>query len=204
MKYFIFLLLPVFLLAGSLSSLHVLENYLDDTKVDILLNKDTFSIFYSYKYKQPVYTVSILTPQNVKIKTDRTKLCKFKADSFVPKEYRSTLDDYKDSGYDRGHLASYASSDFTILGAKESCLLSNMSPQTAHFNRVKWRKIEHSTRELAKTQKIKVVTIVFFDNNPFNDKFLKTGNHLKIPDGFAKIIMDSNGTIIKYWFVEHK
>jgi len=186
------------------SELLILQQYLDTEKIDVYKDYSTFYIAYSYKYKQPVYTVSTITPENVYIKNPRTKYCIFKEDITIEKQYRSTLDDYKKSGYDRGHIGSYASLDYKVQGAKESCLLSNMSPQLPKFNRVKWRKIEHQTREFGKLQTIKVITIAFFDNNPWNNEFVSVGQHLQIPDGYAKILIDVNGSILKYWFLEHK
>ena len=44
----------------------------------------------------------------------------FVADPSVPKEYSASLKDYKKSGYDRGHLAPYASMDFSKVSSDES------------------------------------------------------------------------------------
>jgi len=204
MKYIILLIIPFIVFASDDDKLSFIEKYLNDAKIDKVLHKDTFTIFYSYKYKQPICTISYLTSENVKIKSDRKKLCKFKEDLSIPKEYRSTLDDYRGSGFDRGHCASFASSDYTIQGAKDSCLLSNISPQYgSHFNRSVWKEIESSTRELTEDKNITVITVVFFDNNPWNNKFLEVGQKLQVPDGFAKIILQ-NEKVIKFWFIEHK
>jgi endonuclease G len=198
---FLYLLLSVVIHADNLD---ILIDYLNNAKIDKVLEKDTYTIYYSNKYKQPIYTISDISPDNVYIKRPRDRYCIFKEDLDLNQTNRSVLNDYRRSGYDRGHIASYASLDYTIQGAQDSCLLSNMSPQLPKFNRATWRRIEHQTREIGKVQTIKVITVVFFDNNPWNNKFVEVGNHLQIPDGFAKIIMDENNSIIQYWFLEHK
>lgn len=47
-----------------------------------------------------------LTPDSVNKKFERSN--KFKEDNEIPVQYRSTLSDYKGSGYDRSHMAASA------------------------------------------------------------------------------------------------
>jgi endonuclease G len=53
--------------------------------------------------------------------------------------FRAQIKDYKNSGFDRGHLA--AAADFKDkISYKESFLLTNVSPQVGKgFNRDYWR-----------------------------------------------------------------
>ena len=60
----------------------------------------------------------------------------------------STIQDYKNSGYDRGHLAPAKSMSFNDLTMSESFLMSNMSPQKPSFNRGVWKKLEEEVRGL--------------------------------------------------------
>lgn len=58
----------------------------------------------------------------------------------------ATLKDYKNSGYDRGHLAPAKAMSFNDLTMSESFYMSNMSPQTPSFNRGIWKKLEAEVR----------------------------------------------------------
>lgn len=58
----------------------------------------------------------------------------------------STLNDYKNSGYDRGHLAPAKAMSFNDLTMSESFYMSNMSPQKPSFNRGIWKKLEEEVR----------------------------------------------------------
>jgi endonuclease G len=43
--------------------------------------------------------------------------------------FRATLNDYRRSGYDRGHLAAAGNHKYWPMAQKETFSLSNMSPQ---------------------------------------------------------------------------
>jgi len=61
-------------------------------------------------------------------------LNKFREYTEIPVQYRSTLSDYKGSGYDRGHMAASATLDNSYDAMVESFLLSNMTPQLPGLN----------------------------------------------------------------------
>ena len=72
----------------------------------------------------------------------------FHPDSRLPRPDRAQLDDYRGSGYDRGHLV--PSGDATTLRAQEQTFsLANMVPQTPELNRGVWEGIESAVRHLA-------------------------------------------------------
>lgn len=58
----------------------------------------------------------------------------------------STLKDYRNSGYDRGHLVPAKTMSFNDLTMSESFYMSNMSPQYPSFNRGIWKKLEEEVR----------------------------------------------------------
>lgn len=61
----------------------------------------------------------------------------------------ATLTDYKNSGYDRGHLAPAADMKMNALAMSESFYMSNMSPQNQTFNRGIWSQLEQLVRAWA-------------------------------------------------------
>jgi endonuclease G, mitochondrial len=73
----------------------------------------------------------------------------FHADPNIPATDRAELDDYKRSGYDRGHMA--LSGDMVDEKSQyESFSLANMVPQDSDNNRHLWEGIESTVRDLAK------------------------------------------------------
>lgn len=85
-----------------------------------------------------------LTPELINGSQARTD--DFRADPAVSTGSAS-LDDYKGSGYDRGHLCPAADMALNKTSMSESFFLSNMSPQVAGFNRGKWSSVEDQVRK---------------------------------------------------------
>jgi endonuclease G len=97
-------------------------------------------------------------------------------------------DDYKHSGWDRGHLAPAADMKWNEQAMDESFYFSNISPQNGNLNRGVWKSIEELTRDNAQRYgEILVVTGPVFTN--------KKGlgyigdNRVIIPNGFYKVLL---------------
>ena len=94
--------------------------------------------------------------------------------------------DYKHSGYDRGHLVPARDMAFSKETLKESFLFSNISPQVPKFNRGKWAELEGYVREMAKKcGLIYVITGPIFDES--DEKIGK--NNVSVPSYFFKALL---------------
>jgi endonuclease G len=90
-------------------------------------------------------------------KLDRSHL-DFMEDPAIPRLLRSTNEDFKGSGFDRGHLCPAADIKSSVEGLKETFYLSNISPQNPQLNRKYWLKLEKYARELTKSYDTVYVT----------------------------------------------
>jgi endonuclease G, mitochondrial len=78
----------------------------------------------------------------------------FRPDDTLPSEfYRVTPNDYRGSGYDRGHLVPSADRTRNTTDNSATFVMTNMIPQTAANNREVWRKLEEYCRELVQQGK---------------------------------------------------
>lgn len=95
--------------------------------------------------------------------------------------------DYKNSGYDRGHLAPSADMCYSYQTMDESFYLSNMSPQIPSFNRGIWKKLEELVRQWAMDNKA-----IFVVTGPILSKGLTSigYNRITVPVYFYKVILD--------------
>ena len=100
-------------------------------------------------------------------------------------------DDYKHSGWDRGHLAPAADMKWSEQAMDESFYLSNISPQNSNLNRGVWKSIEELTRDNThRYGKLLVVTGPVFTS--------KKGlgyigdNRVLIPNAFYKVLLTYN------------
>ncbi len=107
----------------------------------------------------------------------------------------ASLDDYRSSGYDRGHLIPAADLSFSEEAMSGSFYLSNMSPQEGQFNRGIWSKLEATVRNFAATEgSVYVVTGPVLTDGPY-----KTigKNKVSVPNQYYKVILDYDEPEVK-------
>lgn len=101
--------------------------------------------------------------------------------------------EYKGSCFDRGHQVPSADRTDTRENNQATFLMSNMTPQTPHLNRVIWAHLEQYTRDLVQKQgkKVYVITGPIYDQD-FG--FIGPKKDIKVPSkGFKVIfILDAN------------
>lgn len=155
-------------------------NFLPSSTTGQIVKHTYYTLSYSTKDKQSEWVSYMLTKQNLMNgKTERTD--NFRPDSLVTSG-SATLADYKGSGYDRGHLAPAADMKINFKAMTECFLLSNISPQTAEFNRGIWEKLEEQVRDWAKE---------------YDTLYIATGGILKYTNG---CIGEGKVTVPKYFY----
>jgi endonuclease G len=100
----------------------------------------------------------------------------------------ATPQDYKRSGYDRGHLAPAADMAFSEEAMSQSFYMSNMCPQVRGFNVGVWRELEELTRDWAKKFRHLYVVTGPVLNKPYIDWIGE--NEVAVPHAFYKVLLD--------------
>ena len=109
---------------------------------------DAFAILHSGESKTAVYVAQKLNRASV-ADADEKRKDKFFVDARLPAAERATLEDYKRSGWSRGHMAP-AGDMPTVQAMAQSFSLANMVPQAAKHNGGAWAKtVEEATRKYA-------------------------------------------------------
>ena len=110
---------------------------------------------------------------------------------------------YKNSGYDRGHLCPAGDRDFSESAFKETFLTSNIAPQKHDFNAGIWNRLEQKVRYWAsKHDGVFVIT-----GGILHDKLPSIGNeNVAIPQHFYKVVLDYNNGAPKMigFLIPHK
>jgi len=70
----------------------------------------------------------------------------FIEDSDIPAMYRTTNDNYRGSGYTRGHICASADRWYNVEANRQTFLYSNMQPQLYDFNGGIWANLEMKVR----------------------------------------------------------
>jgi len=172
------------------------ENILDGNNPDFLpigTNKEIvkhkgYTLSYSEPYEQAEWVAYPLTREMV-VGYHAPRNDNFRPD-FSVKTYSATPDDYRGSGYDRGHLCPASDMSYDEKAMDETFLMSNMSPQVRNFNGGIWRELEENVKDWAKKhQKIYVVTGPILKPGL---RFIGKTNKVSIPEAYYKVILDAN------------
>lgn len=151
-----------------------------------IVKRPFFTLSYNEQHEQANWVAYTLYPNN----EDSTVIRKnrFKPDPLVT-TLSASLQDYKGSGYDRGHLAPSKALSYSQEANDASFFMSNMSPQLPDFNRGIWKKIEAKVFEWSnKSDSLYVVT------GPVLDKIIDTigENEVSVPGAYYKTILRFN------------
>jgi len=113
----------------------------------------------------------------------------FSKDSLVSTGSASYYD-YKNSGFDRGHLLPAADMKWSQKAMDETFFMSNISPQNPYFNRYGlWRKSESLVRNWVKEKKELIVVVGGVLSNSLTKL---SSSDISVPKYFYKIILDKS------------
>lgn len=107
---------------------------------------DSFADVYSPQTKTPIVTVERLNRASIQEAQDEERTDRFFPDPRLKAADRASLDDYRGSGYDRGHNAP-AADQSSARGMAQCFSLADMSPQASKNNRGVWAKVETDVRK---------------------------------------------------------
>ena len=145
---------------------------------------DYYTLSYSEPDEQAEWVAYELTKEQ--LKGTSYKRPYFEIDTDVPTgaaDWRN----YKNSGYDRGHLCPAADRKFDKQAYLETFLTSNISPQRHDFNSGIWNRLEEKVRYWAE----KYDGVYVATGGVLNDRTTTIGDEkVTVPRQFYKILLD--------------
>lgn len=152
-----------------------------------LICRKAYFLEHDNNAKIPQWVAYVLTPEHST--GCEKRLSAFKSDRSLPADKRSEVKDYSKSGYDMGHVANSADMSWDPEVARESFILSNMTPQLPGFNRGIWKKLEDQTRAWSVNRSSNILIYAGPIYNRVQDKTIGA-NMVTVPSGFYKILVD--------------
>lgn len=148
---------------------------------------DGFTVMYSSITRTPLWSAEHLTRDRLERATKLDRQNNFHEETQLPYDERATLEDYKGSGFDRGHMSPNGD-----MGSRKqqfnSFSLANIIPQDRYHNQNPWRLLEEVTRELVKQEgEAYVITGAAFRGSNLR----KIGNVL-VPSDVYKVVYFPN------------
>jgi endonuclease G len=161
---------------------------------------DAFAILHSGESKTAVYVAQRLNRASV-LDADEARTDKFFADARLRSSERARLEDYKGSGYDRGHLAP-AGQMPTAQAMAQSFSLANMVPQAPEHNRGAWNtSVEAATKKYAgrASGDVYVITGPVYAPSIAQSKGIGPGQ-VRVPTYLFKLVYDqAQGRAWAHW-----
>lgn len=150
-----------------------------------ILKREGYTVSYNTTEKQPNYVTWTLTPARTNGEAQRCKT--FFQDPELTDDERSTLDDYRSSGYDRGHMCPAGDNKWSQTAMIESFYLSNICPQKHTLNGGDWRVLEEACRKWTcnRNENIHIVCGPIFSP----DQRKRINKRVRIPSHFFKALL---------------
>jgi endonuclease G len=172
---------------GGFSSSEFDNSFLPTSTTGAIVNHAYYSLSYSEAHEQAEWVAYDLLREHLK-KND------FERPYFVEDRSVKTKSadwrNYKNSGYDRGHLCPAGDRGFNKDAHHETFLTSNISPQNHDFNAGIWNSLEQKVRYWAlKYDGVYVVTGGVLKGGLKNIGYEK----VSVPEKFFKIVVDASG-----------
>ncbi len=149
------------------------------------INKDYtgFSVSFNPAHHLPNYVAWELTA--AKSEGDVPRVNKFRADTDV---YGCpTLDDYRNSGFDRGHMAPAGDMKWDRQAMLDSHYLTNICPQTHQLNGGRWSTLETKCRQWALRDSV----LIIIAGPILSDELPRAIGRMQVsvPERFFKVVL---------------
>ncbi|CAM1351128.1 DNA/RNA non-specific endonuclease [Tenacibaculum crassostreae] len=166
-------------------------NYLPTSTTGVIVKHNGYQLSYKEQHEQAEWVAYSLHKNDIAYTNHKRPF--FIED---PKVTTKSADwrNYKNSGYDKGHLCPAGDKRYSKKAHDETFFTSNISPQNHEFNSGIWNKLEQKTRYWAKKYNhLYVVTGGVLESN------LKTigKEKVSVPNYFYKVLLDYTEPEIK-------
>lgn len=194
------ILFALFFISPVVYSSNCPQNYFNGnppvfSAMTIELCKEEFAVTYSSKQKTPFLSSIHLTKEDVARSLDVIRKNNFTQDNSLPEWLQSTVKDYTNSGFDKGHLTPFKDIAFSTDVNK----LSNVVPQSPALNRGAWAQLEESIRaDAVKNEEIFVMTGAIFEQG-----YATIGKDVPVPTHLYKVVIYPRSGEKKVFIVEN-
>jgi len=155
-----------------------------------ILKRASYVVSYNSETHQPNWVAWKLTAEH----TDGIygRINTFFEDEEIPVP-RATLNDYRGSGWSRGHMCPAGDNKWDKKAMYDTFLLTNVCPQNANLNSGVWNRIEMDCRKWAKKYgSIYIICGPIFFKSQEHERI--GPNRIPVPEAFFKVILCLEGT----------
>ena len=118
---------------------------------------------------------------------------KFLPDPDIEPSLAITTDEYKHSGWDRGHMCPAADNKYHWRAMDQSFYMTNVCPQNHNLNRGDWKELEDACRKWAEHEPVYIVCGPILYKQP-RYGYIGKNHSIRIPDAFFKVVLTGLAT----------
>lgn len=169
--------------SGQVDSQCLAEVDIPDDIPEIKLFYTGFTVSFNPARHQPNYCIWELTAD--KAKGTEKRISKFRQDFDVLG--CATLDDYRNSGFDRGHMVPAGDMKWDKQAMLDSHYLTNICPQSHALNGGRWSSLENKCREWVARDSVLIIAC----GPVLSDRMPRTigDSEIPVPERFFKVIL---------------
>lgn len=147
---------------------------------------DEFAVIHSGVFKTPLVVGEHLTRDRILTAQHSKRQDSFHSEERLPAQDRSELNDYRRSGFDRGHMSNFKD-QATLDGQYQSFSLANMIPQNPQNNQNLFEGLESAVRDYTKRHgEVYVLTGPLFEGAQLQ----RIGGRVYVPTSIYKLVYD--------------
>ena len=198
MKKLLLPIIPLLLLASygnnmkpfkgeALSAKQRYEIPVSDSKMpEVYLERMGYTVSFNPQTNIPNWVAWELNPERLVERESRSD--KFLPDPDIDERRAVTTDDYKGSGWDRGHMCPAGDNRWHWKAMYQSFYMTNICPQHHNLNRGDWKELEEACRRWASIEPVYIVCGPILYKTP-KYGYIGQKHKVRIPDAFFKVVL---------------
>lgn len=153
---------------------------------ELILHRKGYTVSYNRDWKIPNWVAWELNREKLIEREGRSD--KFLPDPDLPAKEAVTTQDYKRSGWDRGHMCPAGDNRWHWKAMQESFYMTNICPQNNNLNRGDWKELEEACRKWAEKEgKIYIACGPILYN--MKHEVIGKEHQIIVPEAFFKVIL---------------
>ncbi len=159
----------------------------DVEMAELRLEKTGFSLSFNYKMNIPNWVAWELNAEKL-VERESRKNSKFEPDPMLSPNIAVTTNDYKRSGWDRGHMCPAADNRWHWKAMDDCFYMTNICPQNHNLNRGDWKELEEDCRDWARTEPVYIVCgPILYKTAVYG--YIGKEHKIRVPDAFFKVVL---------------
>lgn len=156
------------------------------TMPEVYLERMGYTVSFNPKTNIPNWVAWELNAEKLIERESRSD--KFLPDPDIDERRAITTDEYKGSGWDRGHMCPAGDNRWHWRAMDQSFYMTNICPQHHNLNRGDWKELEEACRRWAAVEPVYIVCGPILYKTP-KYGYIGQKHKIRVPDAFFKVVL---------------